>query len=254
MTITLHFFSDSKKEEPHTYNSDTNTLNVNSSKLVKEEFEKFSKEVTGAIDAEFTVIEDETTSRVHEIIEEEESAESQNILKFLSGKISGKDLQIVRAALYIRRRASKHETIDHLKLDLIKRYGQRGNNVSNLCSAGYFEEYVIPLYKILEDHFQNNDAALIEFQKIFDRLVDELPFTIFVSIKTRNLKEEIVKKLEVSKKYGLKFLNIHGIGQANVSKIQEVLSQIEQMESIKKIVKNTVVEKKNAVMYVRFDF
>ena len=168
--------------------------------------------------------EQRTTKTLVEIKKEEGGQSSQKILSFIDGKIPAHDLEIIRCALYIRNKKDRQH-LGRLKYDVIVRYGRRGNTIVNLCSQGYFEEFFIPFYEILKAECTNVQEANEKFLAFFNNVVNELPFTIFVNHKmdTNQLKEEILAK----RKYGLKFLNIHGIGQANINTIERCIAVIE---------------------------
>ena len=80
----------------------------------------------------------------------EESKEDQEILIFFNNKIPHKDYLVLRDSLFLRReffiKKKSPGTITSYKLDIRNRFGIRGVNIANLCTAGYFEKLIMPLF------------------------------------------------------------------------------------------------------------
>ena len=74
------------------------------------------------------------------------------------------------------------------------------------------------------------ESAREVFLKIYNNIVDELPWTVFVSYATRreSLREEILDKLERNIRYGTNFLIVHGLGKKNVEKIRDAVSEVQK--------------------------
>ncbi|MEE8403261.1 MAG: hypothetical protein V3R93_05875 [Candidatus Hydrothermarchaeaceae archaeon] len=141
------------------------------------------------------------------------------------------------------------DIIYKLKGDIIKKHGKRGLNISNLCSAGYFETMIRPLY---EEMKKDPDFSNEKFMEKYDIIINEEAFAIFVSgsMSVDNVKNAIQQKIERNLKYGVKFVNIHGIGKGNVEKIREALSYIEGIYSN---INKTLEEKEN-IIFVKLRF
>jgi len=112
-----------------------------------------------------------------------------------------------------------------------------------LFSAGYFESLIKPIYKELE---KEDDFHISQFLEIFDKIVKESPFAIFVNryMDKDELLSKIRSQITKNRKYGIKFLNVHGIGAKNVKTIREALYELESDEGIE--VKN-VQERANII-------
>lgn len=166
----------------------------------------------------------------NEVVEDFSKFESlpatQRTLEFFKGKISTHDHNILRAALYIKQIHESGRTVSTLKSELISRYGDRGKNISNLCSAGYFETYLRPLY---EEMVEQDSFEPLLFQSRFDVLIDDFPNAVFVNshMVEADIKAKILHKYSLAKRYGIGRLNIHGIGYDNVRRIEAVLSDPE---------------------------
>jgi hypothetical protein len=150
-------------------------------------------------------------------------------LEFFRDIIPQADLEALRASLFIREKFRKGEQINNLKYDIIMRFGDRGRNISNLCSAGYFEEFLIPLY---------NSESKDKFNEIYEDLIKNSMLTVFVNSKMNadDIPKEIEKKILISKKYGFKFIHVHGIGQRNINTIKQFInSKRTELFNIEKI-------------------
>jgi hypothetical protein len=68
----------------------------------------------------------------------------------------------------------------------------------------------------------------LKFLERFEVIVTQYTFAVFVSATRdkKDIKKEILDKIELNRKYGIKKLNIHGIGEYNVQRIKEILSEI----------------------------
>ena len=249
--VNIKFFSDNKNEIHHHYDQSSKILNINAAQLDQKQKEHLKVELRSAINADYTIIENEATDRVNDFKKEEKSSDYQKVVDFFKNKVSLLDLEIIRAALYIRRCFRRRENIDTLKWDVSQKHGQRGNNIVNLCTAGYFEDYLMPFFDLVSENAVDEQEALREFDILFNTIVIGLPFTIFVCYKMNvdEVKSIIMDKVKKNLKYGLKFLNIHGIGIQNIKKIHETILELEETIKIKKS-----INEKNNIIFVRLEF
>ena len=67
-----------------------------------------------------------------------------------------------------------------------------------------------------------------KFLEAYNLVVEHYPFAIFVhrGLSVSEIVAEIEKKISESKKYGIKILNIHGIGSDNMLNITEAVKKI----------------------------
>lgn len=140
------------------------------------------------------------------------------ILNFFKPPILAQlDWEALRDSLFLRNEFKHHHPINSLKQDIILRYGERGNTISNLCTAGYFEETMIPLY--------NSDPK--EFWTYYDLALNKGITALFVnhSMTIDKVGDEIKRRLESGKLYGLKYIHIHGIGDENIKKIKTCIEK-----------------------------
>lgn len=247
--IKVKLFSDNKVEIHHHYDNSSKTVNFNLSKLSDEEKGHLSGALHSAIEADYSVIEDGARKTIKDLKEEESGSGSSKILEFFKDKVSPQDLEIIRGSLYIRSLFRNGVNIDQLKAEITQKHGQRGKNIVNLCTAGYLEEWLMPIYESIKDTHNDVLEILKAFRKFFNKLVEELPFSIFVCHFMS--KENIGLQIRNKMKYGFKFVNIHGIGSSNVKTIRDTVSELEQTGQFKKPI--TEVDKNNMIS-VRIEF
>src|SRR3989339_676161 len=127
--------------------------------------------------------------------------------------------------------------------DLHIKYGKRGNNINNLYGEGYFDSFIKLYYLSLEE-----EGRLNEFDKFFDKFVMEQPITYFVNQNKsqEKMNEELLLKIEKNKNYGIKRINIHGIGKLNANKINDFSEIIKIREDVK--IQSLMIEETRAYL------
>jgi hypothetical protein len=155
----------------------------------------------------------------------------QDIAKKLTPIIPPGDVPLFRACLFLRRQFEAGANIADLKNQITRRYGTRGSNFANLCSSGYLETWFWPLYEeLLRANPGDPAAATAQFQIHYKRIVNDLPWTEFVSAaaSAATATAHIVDKMSRNITNGVRYLNIHGLGAANMRKIESILPEIER--------------------------
>lgn len=188
------------------------------------------------------ILEETALSRIEQIQEYERQPEVKEEIDYFRRIIPAKDITTLRACFYLRRlytQGDKSTEVSRLKDQIRRCHGKRGSNMANLCSAGYFDTWIKPLYEEM-CRLEPDAATRIErFQKIYNTILEEQPWTIFVchSMTEEQLVDQILYKLEKIRSYGTDFLNIHALSSPNVLKVRNVLSVVEQKrpELIKKV-------------------
>lgn len=145
---------------------------------------------------------------------------NEDILKFFGDILPPNDVEVLRIAFFLKERGNRGENIEMYKEDVIVKYGDRGRNILNLYSAGYFEDIFRPLYKTLDAEGKN-----YMFTKFYQKIVTRLPFVIFVN--QRITAEELLSRIKNRFKYGMPFVNVHGIGSKNKKTIRSALEKLE---------------------------
>jgi len=158
----------------------------------------------------------------------------REILEFYKDKIPAADLIILRQAMYIKKvfLERRNQDVRNMKRDIRDKYGKRGANITNLCTAGYYEKDFNEMYEELSKIYITEDKIKAKFLSLYDPYVDDLPCSVFVSI---GMKEEDIEKQIVTRlKYGIDYIKVHGIGSSNVKRVKKVISVLEKTMSIEK--------------------
>lgn len=221
---SVHFLSDNTIKNE--YKIDNRTLNININSVPEKDIPKIQKAIREAVEEESKVLlEEKAKLRVEEINKEESSKSSQELISFFQGKLNPSDTELLRASLYIKSVYDKEQPIEDLKNDVINKYGNRGRHFVNLCTAGYFTSTLKPLYLEME---KEKDFSNHDYLKVFNKLINKSPFAIFVNsqMTPEDLLKNVQEQMKINKKYGINYLNIHGIGEGNITKIEKLLNKI----------------------------
>lgn len=217
------------------YNEAEELLSINLTKLEPDDFERFGEISKEAVNEGATLLEKKSQERIVDIKSKEELKDVQELLKYFKGKIPPDDFAVLRQAIYIKKlfeEGGNFEVIYRLKGEVIRKYGKRGLNICNLYSSGYFDTTIKPLYEeIKKQKFDEN-----VFLENYDIIINEEAFAVFVSgnMLLHNVRDIVRKKMKRNIKYGIRTVTIHGIGQSNVSKISDVISELEEENLINK--------------------
>lgn len=227
------------------YNEGEKTLQLNLEKLDSEESSKFKKALKSAVvDEDQILLENKASQLIEDFKEKDATSQNQKVLNFFQNKILPKDYEALRASLYLRSKYDEGVDVYQLKTDIITKYGERGKNISNMCTAGYFEKWLIPLYKEME---QSPDFSIDKFQFTYDIIVKESAFAVFVhrDMRGEKVKATILGKIHTNLEYGIKFVTIHGIGKENKKKIKETIAELESEHSF---LRRSVEEEGSAII------
>lgn len=230
-------------------NIENKTININLKEANKEELKQIKEilapELERAIESSDSghLIEETGVKDDIKLIEESSSKKSiQKELTFIEEKLPKKDVSIWYSALILKEQheAGEKEKVRLLKQQIIVNSGQRGANIANLCTTGYLESHLIPLYKHLVEELGNE----AEFIRQYEVIVEDTILTVFCSIidKPEELEKEIIEKINRVKDYGWDRVYIHAIGQSNVKNVKIAVDNIkkncEKVKDIKEISDN----------------
>lgn len=195
-------------EDKGVFYLDTASINASQRKFLKDSSKEY-------VEKGNRLLEYKTSNLFEELYNFKRHKSGSAVIDFFSKIIPEKDLETLEASLFLRSKFQNGENISSLKKDIINRFGERGSNISNLCTAGYFEMFLIPLY----------NASPESFPKMYEDIVNNSMMALFVNRKTKasDIPIEIEKNIKLSKKYGIKQFHIHGIGEANIKKIKKCI-------------------------------
>lgn len=131
-------------------------------------------------------------------------------LELLKGKISDSDLMVIRTGLYLRYldQRGDYEKLKRIRNGAI-RDDLRTRNILNLVTAGYFKEYIMPVFEK-----ENADKAL----EYYEEVVMYLPEIIFVynDMSVDELIDKVDMKIRQRERYHVvkvKRIIVNGIGK-----------------------------------------
>lgn len=205
------------------YNEEESKLEIFLNNMSSKRKEELIKLILESIEVDDKRLFKEGTIRSLNSIREynESHGKDRQIKNFFKNIIPLSDYEALEASLYLRREFNKREdeaNIKKLKKDIFNKFGERGKNISNLCTAGYFEGFFVPLYN-------DNKTKPEKFKEIYEEVVGKGILTVFVyeDMDEKEIANQIKNKIEISKKYGMPFINIHGIGKTNIEKIKNFI-------------------------------
>ncbi|MBU2577081.1 MAG: hypothetical protein KKF50_05165 [Nanoarchaeota archaeon] len=190
--------------------------------LSKEKQEKLKLILKEKVEEGSKLLEEKSFGLLRELINfQRTKGEDKKVLDFFQNLIPKEDFEALESSLYLRRRFQEKRDVSKLKEDIRTRFGDRGKNISNLCTAGYFENFLMPLFNSSKEGFDN----------IYNVVVSRSPMAIFVhsAMGEDQITRDIKTGLEVSKKYGIKFLHIHGIGDQNIRTIKRCIYENKEL-------------------------
>lgn len=131
----------------------------------------------------------------------EKQSNQVDLIAYFKNKISVEDLQYLRTGLYIKQLS----TIDKRRAVAIKERATIGNkrsrNIINMASAGYFENYIKPIFE---------NSPMEEATKEYESIVTFLPEFIFVNnaMNVQDIVDEVQARLDQKEKYHLRVRQI----------------------------------------------
>jgi len=227
------------------------TLGINLTKLTSEEKEIIKPLFPQAIADGALLLEDKSVKRIKDIESKERTPDEREILSFFRGKIPHEDYTALRASLYLKKRfeeGADREEIAKLKDDIIRRFSRRGRNISDLCSAGYFDTLIRTIFEEME----RSNYSKEEVMETYNLIVEEGTLTVFVStgMSSDYVKHETEAKIRRNRRYGLHSLFIHGIGRTNIETIRMVIYDLKDSYPSMKI----RTEENANIIKVRLEF
>jgi hypothetical protein len=142
-----------------------------------------------------------------------EAGKDNDILAFFAGILTPGDYEALKMACFIRNEMLNQRNIYEYKKDIRVRFGDRGANISNLCSAGYFEKEFMPLYK---------EVNKTDFFEYYELAVGKKARALFIhsSMGEAEIEEEFTKMVDKAQRYHMVDFRIHGLGENNVNTIK----------------------------------
>lgn len=213
------------------WHPDNRKIEIDASKLSPEQLQSLMSENKGLLapiikGKQFQIVADSSREKLQEVREFKKSCSSSEIYQFVIEKIPEEDRFIWLSALMLRRASEKKdsERVRNIKDQMIANHQQKGRNIANICNTGYLEEYIIPWYEHYVEQEHDDDAFIENYRMI----VDQLLFIVFVSsfATADELKSEIENKIQTLANAHMKHLFIHALGEQNIKKAEQIISEI----------------------------
>lgn len=226
-------FDFSKKDNRKTYIDNRKVTVLNLGNLSKKEIERVLELSPKTIKKGFEVLEEDYDQKSLDFQKSKPNKQESSLIDYFHGKIPEDDWYALRASVFIKKVFDSGEggEVEILRKDLRYGHGKRGTDISNLYSANYFETWIKPLYK---DMKQKDNFDRREFLEAYNLIIEQYPFAVFVhrGMTVREITKAINKKEVECKKYGIKKLNVHGIGVENINKITESINNLKKKKEI----------------------
>ena len=246
--INIKVLSDNKK---HEITNNYTTLNLNIETLSPEQNKAFAEYISAlksSKEQNYIAMESKSYSVIEELYKINPDFKA---IGKLANVLLPEDYGALEDAVYIKYlgEKSRFSEISERKKQIRYEYGERGNTITNLYTAGYFHGIFLPLYDELLKDPNNSD----EFKLIFDRLIRDFPLAIFINTNMglEEVKTTMKNKILKNQKYGIRKLHIHGINKQNCDNIKEA---IRLLEDEKEIIFNKTVDEINNIILVKLEF
>ncbi len=153
------------------------------------------------------------TDTLTSYIDYTKAGSDKNLLSFFQDKLSKDDFEALKMACFIRSESKKHHNVHEYKKDIRQTFGDRGANIANLCSAGYFEEEFMPLYK-------NNSPEV--FKEFYELAVGKKARALFIHnmMTVVEIEDEFEKMVNKALIYHMADFRVHALGDANVKTLK----------------------------------
>ena len=226
--------------------ADPPSIVVNISGLNPEQTEQLQKIIREGFDETGNLLLGAARQRIEEYRKVETSERFREEMEYFKDKIPVGDIPMLRVCLYLRECYEKNDpSAPQMKQQICEAYGDRGRNLANLCSAGYLETWLRPLWEELSSGL-DPEAVKEKFQSMYNNNVNELPWTVFVN-RTQpenEISKQVLGKLTTNLNYGIRWIKIHGIGAINVGRIR---SAIQTVESKYPSLQKSITEENNRI-------
>lgn len=177
------------------------------------------------------VIEEHAEGRIEEMREVEAQPDNRALLNSLQPYLSSQDYLALRSALVLQAQFKAGQPVIKLKAELLNRFGTRGTNIANMCSAGYFEQVA----QYVSQHQGDHGFSVERFRGNLERFITESAYAFFVKSTLSDIAvaETLSQMIYRNARYGQNTLVIHAFGSRNVARVGSIVD--EQIRSEPKI-------------------
>jgi|ACXJ01.1.fsa_nt_gi hypothetical protein len=212
-------------KDPLSFDKNEERITINIDKLEREQQEELGKIIKEAFEEDKELFKENLLEYAGELDDYKEEDPDKELLGYFKDKLTKEDFEILRISLFLRSRHRLKENVSKIKEDIVKKFGDRGKNIANLCSTEYFENFIKPLWEVIHESIEDQGTADIEFYKIFELIVKNGLLAVFVHhyMTADKLSSLITKRIEESVRYGFAMVSeqlyIHALSRQNVKTV-----------------------------------
>lgn len=216
-----------QEKAPISIEKDGERISLNVDKLDDKQQEELRRIYRAYYEEEGELLKDNLLEYSSQLDTYKEENPDKETLAFFRDKLPSPDLEILKISLFMRARFNLNENVSKIKEDIIKRFGDRGGNIANLCTAGYFENFINPLWTIIHQSIKEKRNADEKFNEIYELIVRNGLLAVFVHhfMSDDKLSNLIQRRLDESKRYGFGVISdklyIHALSNANVKTVKK---------------------------------
>lgn len=210
------------EKDPLSFDKNGERVTINIHKLEKEQQKVLGEIIKEAFEEDKELFKENLLEYAEGLDDYKEADPDKEFLSYFKDKLTKEDFEILRISLFLRSRHRLKENISKIKEDIVKKFGDRGKNIANLCSSGYFENFIKPLWEAIHESVEDKEEANKEFYTIFELIVKNGLLALFVhhSMTVDTLSSLIAKRIKESARYGFAMVSeqlyIHALSKPNV--------------------------------------
>ena len=172
-------------DKEYLYDREKDKIDIFLNKLPEEKRKQLKLILKESIKEGDKFLEEKASSLFEDICNfQKNKGEDKKILDFFEQIIPREDFEALESSLYLRKKFLDKKDIKQLKQDIRMRFGDRGKNIANLCTAGYFENFLMPLYNKSQE----------DFKKIYEVVISKSAMAVFVN--SQMCEAEIANKIK----------------------------------------------------------
>ncbi len=158
---------------------------------------------------------------------EDISIRDKSNLKLLKNVLPYDEVECILMARRVLLAHDKKETklANELMKQLEDNYPKHGKKVYNLVSCGYFDEMILPFIEVYKSNL-SPEEYIKEYNRFYSELLKFFPIAIFVGNNTTedNIRKKLLERLKLK---DIPFIRLHTIGEMNITKIENIVSELE---------------------------
>lgn len=154
---------------------------------------------------------------------------NKDTLDFFEKILDKDDYSALKMAYFIKNEMQTGHKVFEYKKDIRDRFGERGANIANLCSAGYFEEEFKPLY----------EASKEDFNGYYELAVGKKARALFIhsGMGYNEINEQFSRMVDKALRYHMKDFRVHALGEQNVTVLKKFFADRKPTEGDRFVIK-----------------